>query len=91
MSKENVAKIRDLQKAYNALKTSQKARITGELYDKYIALGKLANKYEINSTESLKLSVSTKLLQEIQQDSCKLEGKKTAMLPNRRIPGIQIN
>ena len=61
MSKENVAKIRDLQKAYNALKTSQKAAITGELYDKYIALGKLANKYEINSTESLKLSVSTKL------------------------------
>ena len=57
MSAENIAKIKDLQAKYEALKTTQKAAVdkVDGAYDKYVALGKLAVKYEINSVESLKV------------------------------------
>ena len=57
MSAENIAKIKELQAKYEALKTTQKAAVdkVDGAYDKYVALGKLATKYEISSVESLKV------------------------------------
>ena len=55
----NIDQVRAAQAAYDALNAAQKASISKIVYDKMIAVGKLADKFEVTSVEALKITASS--------------------------------